>query len=142
MAINSFKGEFGFLSNFYPSPLLVVGLYFATVEHYFQACKMTNNEDFEAVRTAQSPGIAKRLARVKTRRPDWDYAKDGVMLGALRVKFHDPTLRAKLLATGDIPLVEGNTWGDQYWGVCNGKGLNRLGVLLMQVRKEVCNGNV
>jgi ribA/ribD-fused uncharacterized protein len=135
--IDSFKGEFGFLSNFYPSPMNVLGLHFATVEHYFQACKMISNEDFEAVRTARSPGIAKRLGRAKTRRPDWDYMKDGIMLGALRIKFHNPVFRDQLLATGDRQLVEGNTWGDQYWGVSNGKGVNRLGMLLMQVRQEI-----
>lgn len=25
-------------------------------------------------------------------------------------------LRAKLLATNDEYLIEGNTWGDKYWG--------------------------
>ena len=42
-----------------------------------------------------------------------------------------------LLATGEEYLVEGNTWGDKYWGVCGGIGLNHLGKLLMQVRDEL-----
>jgi predicted NAD-dependent protein-ADP-ribosyltransferase YbiA (DUF1768 family) len=61
------------------------------------------------------------------------------MLDALRDKFSDPELRAKLLATGDEFLVEGNHWGDTYWGVCNGKGRNMLGSLLMKVREEIKN---
>ena len=32
-------------------------------------------------------------------------------------------------------LIEGNWWKDTYWGVCDGKGQNKLGELLMKVRK-------
>lgn len=41
-----------------------------------------------------------------------------------------------LLKTGDEELVEGNTWGDTFWGVCKGKGRNELGKILMKVREE------
>ena len=41
------------------------------------------------------------------------------------------------MATGDAELVEGNTWNDTYWGVCNGVGHNHLGKILMQVRQEL-----
>ena len=62
------------------------------------------------------------------------------MLIGLYHKFKDPVLRKKLLATGDEHLEEGNYWHDTYWGVCDGVGKNRLGELLMTVRKEVQNG--
>jgi predicted NAD-dependent protein-ADP-ribosyltransferase YbiA (DUF1768 family) len=42
-----------------------------------------------------------------------------------------------LLETGDAELIEGNDWGDTFWGVCGGKGNNFLGKLLMEVRKEL-----
>jgi len=32
-------------------------------------------------------------------------------------------------------LIEGNTWGDTYWGVCRGRGSNNLGKLLMKIRE-------
>lgn len=32
---------------------------------------------------------------------------------------------------------KGNHWHDTYWGVCDGAGENRLGKLLMQVRREL-----
>jgi hypothetical protein len=32
-------------------------------------------------------------------------------------------------------LIEGNTWGDTFWGVCNGVGENNLGKTLMNVRE-------
>lgn len=41
------------------------------------------------------------------------------------------------MATDDAELVEGNTWGDRYWGVVDGVGENRLGKLLMERRAEL-----
>ena len=38
-----------------------------------------------------------------------------------------PHLIEMLLQTGDEELVEGNKWGDRFWGVCKGKGENHLG---------------
>ena len=46
-------------------------------------------------------------------------------------------LGLRLIATGDAELVEGNTWGDRYWGVVDGVGENRLGELLMDRRAEL-----
>ena len=60
------------------------------------------------------------------------------MLRFLRDKFKPGSeLAGKLLNTGDAELVEGNHWGDRYWGVCDGEGQNKLGKLLMQVRGEL-----
>jgi len=39
-----------------------------------------------------------------------------------------------LLQTGDEELIEGNKWGDRFWGVCKGKGKNNLGKILMKIR--------
>ena len=43
----------------------------------------------------------------------------------------------KLLDTGDAILIEGNDWGDRYWGVCDGVGQNKLGLILMGLRKKM-----
>ena len=59
------------------------------------------------------------------------------MRDVLRLKFADEVMAAKLLATGDAELVEGNTWGDRFWGVSGGNGLNWLGRLLMEVRSDL-----
>ena len=60
------------------------------------------------------------------------------MLEMLRQKFYyDRELYESLLATGDAPLIEGNDWGDTFWGQVNGQGSNMLGVMLMLVREEV-----
>lgn len=130
--IDSFSGEYRFLSNFYADPHGG-----PTVEHYFQAAKTLNPDEIEAILRARTPGQAKSMGRKATLRPDWDDIKDGVMLELLRDKFYIKHMRSKLLATGDAELIEGNTWGDTYWGVCNGRGQNKLGKLLMQVRDEL-----
>lgn len=49
-------------------------------------------------------------------------------------------LSEQLLMTGDVPLIEGNTWGDTTWGVYNGTGTNWLGKILMEVRTSLKKG--
>jgi len=44
-------------------------------------------------------------------------------------------LREQLLMTGDKVLIEANSWGDVYWGVCDGVGENHLGKILMKTRE-------
>lgn len=140
--IDRFNGEYAFLSNYSASPFKdECGDFFPTVEHYFQAQKATNMFDFEEIRMAKTPGLAKKLGRQIELAPDWESVKEQVMLDGLRYKFAIPELRDKLLATGDQYLEEGNYWGDTYWGVCNGVGKNRLGKLLMQVREEIRESN-
>jgi predicted NAD-dependent protein-ADP-ribosyltransferase YbiA (DUF1768 family) len=64
--------------------------------------------------------------------------KEGYMISFLDQKFASGTRLAGLLvATGDATIVEGNTWGDAYWGVCGGVGKNRLGELLMAKRSRL-----
>lgn len=46
-------------------------------------------------------------------------------------------LAKRLLDTGDKILIEGNTWNNTCWGICNGKEKNYLGQILMRVRKEI-----
>ena len=140
--IDRFNGEYAFLSNYSASPFKdECGDSYPTVEHYFQAQKATNMFDFEEIRMAKTPGLAKKLGRQIELAPDWESVKEQVMLDGLRHKFAIPELRDKLLATGDQYLEEGNYWGDTYWGVCNGVGKNRLGKLLMQVREEIRESN-
>ena len=60
------------------------------------------------------------------------------MLDIVMAKFRQhPDLTEALLDTGDAELIEGNTWNDTTWGVCNGKGLNWLGKILMIARAQL-----
>lgn len=143
-AIDSFEGEFEFLSNFYEAKITLSNSMkedtFPTNEHAFQWYKTVNKAQADAIRDAETPGKAKRLGRKCDLVTGWEQIKDRVMLSVVREKFNQhPHLATLLLATGDRPLVEGNTWGDKYWGVCNGIGENKLGKILEKVRGEIRN---
>lgn len=133
--IDSFSGQNRFLSNFYPSPILFDGSYVPTVEHAYQALKSTNHTDAVFVARSTSPGEAKRRGRIIKVRPDWEEVKIDIMAGLLTAKFSNPSLREMLKATDQAFLIEGNTWGDTFWGAVKRNnrwvGLNWLGRLLM-----------
>lgn len=139
-AITEFQGRYRFLSNFWPAPLTYNGVRYPTSEHAYQAARCAHPEHAALVRFARIPGEAKRLARSYPEVPGWADVKLDVMLEVLRAKFREPGLAAQLLATGNAKLVEGNTWGDDFWGVYRGRGRNHLGRLLMQVRAELRAG--
>jgi len=135
--IDSFRGEYFFLSNFYRAEIVWGGRLYATTEHAFQAAKAIDQNDHEFVRRADTPAIAKRLGQQIKIRPDWESARVGVMRTVLRLKFAIPMLRMQLLGTGNAKLIEGNTWGDRFWGQVEGQGENWLGRLLMELRDEI-----
>lgn len=135
--IDSFKGEFGFLSNFHPAPVRFEGRSYETVEHAYQAAKTLNESSRELIANAGNPAKAKRLGRAVEMRPDWESLRLEVMLDLIRQKFSNPFLREALLATGDAELIEGNHWNDTFWGVCRGVGENNLGKIIMKVRSEL-----
>ena len=137
--IDRFISAYRFLSNFYPCDIRWRGHQFTTTEHAYQWAKMRTDEGRDAVRFASSPGEAKRQSRRYPTLLNYEHNKMAVMEELLRLKFQDASLRRKLLATGDAELIEGNTWGDTYWGVCNGAGENHLGRMLMQIREDIRN---
>lgn len=135
--IDSFKGEHGFLSNFYSSPIIYKDTLFPHVEGAFQAAKCAKKADFLAISEMNFPNQAKKAGQSVKLREDWEDTKRKVMLKLVRLKFEIPALRIKLLETGNAQLVEGNFWNDTYWGVCKGEGKNYLGKILMKVRDEL-----
>lgn len=136
--IDRFTGEFAFLSNFYSARIFYAGMSWATTEHAYQAMKSLDMQYRNRIRLAAGAGRAKRLGRGAKLRDDWENIKIGVMEEIVRRKFQEhPALAQRLLQTGEAELVEGNTWGDTFWGVCRGVGDNHLGKILMKVREEL-----
>jgi ribA/ribD-fused uncharacterized protein len=136
--IGRFKGEYRFLSNFWPRPLTLDGITYPTVEHAYQAAKTLDPQERTRIASLATPKMAKQAGGRVTLRPDWgEHVKLGIMEDLVRRKFADPGLAARLLATGVEELVEGNTWNDRFWGVCRGVGRNELGRILMRVRSEL-----
>jgi ribA/ribD-fused uncharacterized protein len=138
--IASFTGPYRFLSNFWPVDIEYGGLVYPSVEHAYQASKSV----YEDVRADfadfnMTAGQAKRHGKRIVLRDDWDAVKLDIMCDLVTLKFARGTdLAAKLLATRDAILVEGNTWGDTYWGKSKVGGVitgrNHLGRILMTVR--------
>lgn len=137
MTIKKFFGEHRFLSNFWDAPVMLDGAVYPTVEHAYQAAKTTDAADRANIASLPKPGQAKRAGRKLTIRSNWDNAKVGIMFDLVRQKFEIPHLEEKLLATGEENIVEGNTWGDTFWGTCNGIGENNLGKILMRIRDDI-----
>lgn len=144
--------------------IVVAAKPYPSVEHAYQAAKTLDYNDRDRIRAAAEPKIAKRLGRLVTMREDWerectlsarysavyggmvfDRAPFKVLIMAQLLKQKFPSmvtneLTEKLLRTYPRDLIEGNTWGDQFWGVSRGFGLNWLGKLLMRRREEIVTG--
>lgn len=140
MKIDKFEGQYWFLSNFFTVEITYKGKVYPSSEHIYQAFKTLDAEEQETVRLASTAGKSKRLGKTVTLRSDWDEIKDELMEDILFHKFRQGAgLASQLIATGDAELIEGNSWGDEYWGVCNGIGWNKLGKMLMKLRDQLKN---
>jgi ribA/ribD-fused uncharacterized protein len=136
--IDSFSGEFHFLSNFFPAEIQYDGIYYITNEHAFQAAKSLDFAERMLVANAPSAGKAKLMGRTLKLRADWENIKISIMREICAIKFLSyDSLRKKLVETREISLVEGNTWNDKFWGVCDGEGENWLGKILMELRSKL-----
>lgn len=134
--IVSFRDDYFFLSNFYLCDIIFNGLTFGSAEAAFQAQKCIELKD-QVPFTTMTPGQAKKYGKKVELRKDWEEVKVGIMRDIVKAKFdQNPILKEKLIDTGDVQLIEGNKWHDYFWGVCNGKGKNTLGIILMDLRKS------
>ncbi|MFW6047066.1 MAG: NADAR family protein [Candidatus Woesearchaeota archaeon] len=140
--IDSFKGKYFFLSNFYLCKITIDGKIWPSAEHIFQAAKTRDLVLREKIRFLEKPSDAKREGRKLEIRKDWEGIKFDVMKRAVELKFdQNSDLKRKLILTENELLVEGNTWHDNIWGACycnrcqNKKGQNLLGKILMELRE-------
>jgi ribA/ribD-fused uncharacterized protein len=140
-AILEFSGDYRFLSNFYKAELVWDNIVWPSSEHAYQAAKVLDREKRLELSRIKNPAMIKKMGKGLDLRDDWEQVKYDTMLEIVRAKFtQNPELKAKLLATGNAHLEEGNTWRDKTWGVCppgSGEGLNYLGKILMTVREEL-----
>ena len=136
--VTRFRGDYDFLSNFYPATVRLDGMEYLNAEAAFQAYKCISPEDRQQF-TGMTANAAKRFGRRVDLRSDWEQVKLDVMRRVVRAKFEQhPDLAQRLLDTEDAELTEGNGWHDVYWGVDmrTGRGANHLGRILMDLRQE------
>lgn len=140
--VRGFKGPYAFLSNFFIEP---DGTF---VEYEYQRAKCAlwgDRAEFDKLQATGklTPKMCKALGKHVGLRADWEDVKIGIMEFYVAKKFRDhEDIRILLKLTGTAHLEETNHWGDQFWGVCNGQGLNILGDILMQVRSGICRHGV
>ena len=134
--ITEFTGKWRGLSNF-GNPWMIHS------ETLFQAMKGQDWESILYVLASKTPGEAKRRGRQIKLREDWEEIKLDVMWCVIQIKFSPGSENAQLLlSTGDAELIEGNRWGDNFWGAIfdaegDLTGENNLGRLLMEWRNQL-----
>ena len=135
---------YGAFSNLYRSPIRFENRVFPTAEHAYQAGKPVKEKVREWILSAPSPALVAMAAHglyTWDIVPNWSRIKVDRMRQVLRAKFtQHEELRELLLSTGNARLVEAGRTDNavnREWGEVNGKGMNRLGVLLMELRAEL-----
>ncbi len=135
--VKGFFGAYRWLSNYHVSPVIYQGVEYGSSEAAYQSAKCDDSyvkSQFQKLTPLQSKQYSKLIPIKK----NWDSIKKGIMYEVLVSKFTlNPELGQMLIDTGEKYLEETNYWGDTYWGVCEGKGKNTLGELLMQIRREL-----
>ena len=141
-AIDSFMGDYRFLSNYHMCEIEYEGLKYPSTEHAYQAAKSPYDLMRETfAHEIPTPKEAKKVGKNVILRPDWEDVKLQVMEDIVRYKFtHHEDLKQALIQTYPNILIEGNYWHDTFWGVCNGVGENNLGKILMKIRDELIDG--
>ncbi len=151
-AIMYFRGEFRFLSNMEPCSVTLPAepewnlpaFECGSTENAYMAWKSVDPE-IRAMLATMDPKEAKAFTHEDdfvTRPDDSPEGRIAIMTEANKQKYSErnPELRAKLLATDDAPLFEGNIWEDKFWGIdlLYGKGgENYLGRILMAIRYDI-----
>lgn len=139
--IDRFTGRYHFLSNFHFCKVDYRGIVYRSSEHAYQAAKFTDPKEKKIVSRIYRPSGAKQYAGRHKHDRDPNFDKLRVMEEILRIKFSNRHLQEKLLDTIPHELVEGNDWGDTYWGVSAGAGHNHLGIILMRIRYDIFKEN-
>jgi len=136
----SVADDYGEFSNFAQYPIKVKGKIWPTSEHYFQAMKFDSQSDQAEIRKAKTPMEAAKKGRDRKRklRRNWESSKDNIMREAVFEKFSQhEKLKQLLLSTGSSKIVE-HTDKDNYWADGgDGRGKNKLGIILMEVRERL-----
>jgi ribA/ribD-fused uncharacterized protein len=135
---------YGAFSNLFRRPVVFEDAIFATAEHAYQAGKARRPEVRDWLMAAPSPALLAMAAHGLYQwdiTPSWSSIKFDRMRAVLDAKFNQhEDLRELLLSTGSARLVETATVDNavnRLWGEVNGVGKNMLGVLLMELRKQL-----
>lgn len=136
--ITEFRGEFSWLSNFFPIKIEYDEIVYPSVENAYQAGKLINKKDREMFIDI-SPGKAKKLWR---NYPTYNLTEEfrlNLMYQLLSIKFNQEPFKSLLIATDNCNIIEKNYWGDMFFGYClkTNQGKNHLGQMIMNIREKL-----
>lgn len=145
----AYKGDHSIFSNFYPSPLVVDDMEFATVEQFFQYTKATlcnKGHLAQKIMLKSNPWYSKAVGKRVEATEEWNKQKMQILYRGVYAKFdQNNPLKQALLQTAGQNLYEATT--DPYWGCGidiaskkwesgDWKGSNMGGKVVMKVREE------
>lgn len=135
---------YGVFSNLYKRELVMDEVVYPTAEHAYQAGKPRKDSVREWILSAPSPALVAMAAHglyTWDINADWAKIKFDRMKRVLLCKFNQSEdFKSLLLSTSNSRLVESATVDNavnRLWGEVKGKGQNKLGELLMEVRQEL-----
>lgn len=138
--IDSFKGEYAFLSNRFSCRFVWRGLTYRSAEAAFHSSKCTDETERKAYAN-YSANRAILCGKEQIPYPGWEEERLEIMESILKAKFEqNEDLMSKLAATGNCILINGNKT-DAFWGVdlYSWLGENHLGEIIMNIRNKETN---
>ena len=142
MSVDFYKefGDLGYLANYSNHGFYKDGVYYKTVEHYYQSKKFNDKELVKKIIECDTPKEASNIGRDRgnIRIDNFKDKKLDVMYEGVLEKFRQNSdIRAKLIETRNQEIREMTT-KENYWGIGpNLDGENHIGKILMKVRDKV-----
>ncbi len=134
--IAEFKGKYEFLSADFPCDIVINGITYPTATNYFCALKATSDGMRKKI-ARLSPNKARQKLAMLPPNDDYDNNKEYYLYIANKAKFEQhQDLKNKLIETGNSELINTVTYRDEWAGIRNGIGENKLGIVLMKIREE------
>ncbi len=134
--------DYAWLSNFSEHAITLDGQRWPSVEHFYQAQKYVDQQIVQRIRQSDSPQKARKTGQDRSlvTRPDWESTKVSVMQRAVSAKFEQHRRLKDLLAKTGAEEIVHQSSSDLFWGRNEtGEGENRLGELIMEIRKDLAS---
>ena len=133
-------GELGYLANYSNHGFTKDGVFYKTVEHYYQSEKFDDPEIKNKIINADTPKEASNIGRDRNlkRIDDFKSIKNQVMFDGILEKFRQHRdIAYKLIETRNKKIAEA-TIDEYYWGIGKDKsGKNVIGDILVRVRERI-----
>lgn len=133
------------LCNAFPAVVVIDGISYPTLEHYWQAARFLGTDDTVVKQVAAAPTVDEAVmvatgAGPNSQRLDWQESRKALLLAGLRAKAAQcPAFVAALLETGTRTVValDQDSWAGMTAPGGIPSGQNNIGEALMELRKEL-----